>query len=242
LANVTHFFMSKLKINSRYGVIPQSVLYSRTLSLKAKGLFGYMQSKPDGWDFSADRIALECKEAREAIQSALHELECAGLLTRTKYKDERGQWQWQHELSENPSTENPTTDEPTTENPTIKQEVDSKKYEVRNTPRSRASKEPTYNALGAEIIKAFEPLNLGAKRWYANTTQRQACDDLLAAHDLQHILQVIALLPDTNKMPYMPTITTPLQLRDKWTALGDAIHREREKTHATNEKYKVAFT
>ena len=68
--------MAKLKITNKYGIIPNNILSSKELSFKAKWLFGYLQSKPDDRDFSAERIAnYEWKESRDAVLSWLKELE-----------------------------------------------------------------------------------------------------------------------------------------------------------------------
>lgn len=54
------------------------------LSAKSKGLWGYMRSKPYGWDFSAERMANEFTDGRRAVQNGLQELESGGYLARTK--------------------------------------------------------------------------------------------------------------------------------------------------------------
>lgn len=128
--------MTKLYISERFGVIPHRVLYDSKLSLKAKGLFGYLQSKPNGWNFSAKRISYETVEGVDAVQSGLKELEEHGYLTRKKHQDEKGRWQWQHILSANsqdyPELENPVTDDPVQEKPVIKQKGNNKKDIVNN--------------------------------------------------------------------------------------------------------------
>ena len=98
----------------------------------------------------------------------------------------------------------------------------------------------TYNPLGAELIKAFESLNPAAKRFYANITQREACDDLLEAYGLEKTKRVINLLEKTNRMRYMPTITTPLQLREKWAQLESHVKRRQEEF--VERKSNIAFT
>lgn len=76
--------MAKLKKpNQGWAWIPNQILQSKNLSLKAKGLWVYLNSKPDGWNFSAERIAAEQNDGRESVKSALRELETAGLLERT---------------------------------------------------------------------------------------------------------------------------------------------------------------
>jgi phage replication O-like protein O len=84
-----------------------------------------------------------------------------------------------------------------------------------------------YNPLGAEIIRAFEAIDPKNKTYYGNTTQRAACDFLLDEYGLDEVLKRIEVLGKTNKMPYFPTITTPVQLRDKWVQLHDAVARKK---------------
>lgn len=69
--------------------VPNNLLYDPDISFKAKGLWAYMSAKPDGWNFSADRIAMETKEERKAILAGLKELSGAGYITAKKLKDGR---------------------------------------------------------------------------------------------------------------------------------------------------------
>ncbi len=52
------------------------------LTLKAKGLFNYLWSKPDGWIYYREDILNHCKEGRTAILSGMRELEACGYLIR----------------------------------------------------------------------------------------------------------------------------------------------------------------
>lgn len=65
----------KISVPDKYGVIPNHILRDKRISLKAKGLWAYIQSKPDNWDFSAERIARECTDGKDGIRSGLKELE-----------------------------------------------------------------------------------------------------------------------------------------------------------------------
>ena len=88
------------------------------ISLKAKGLFAYIQSKPDGWDFSAERIAKYLKEGLQSVSSALKELEKSGYLIRQKKQNEWGHWEIEYVLNEIPAPENPAPGNPVYGNPT----------------------------------------------------------------------------------------------------------------------------
>lgn len=84
--------MAKIKIHRDYGVTPHGLLYDPTASMKARGIYGYIQAKPDDWDFSAESIAAESADGRESIQTWLRELEKLGWLERIKSRNTHGQW------------------------------------------------------------------------------------------------------------------------------------------------------
>lgn len=93
------------------------------------------------------------------------------------------------------------------------------------------------------LIKSFEGINPVAKNWYGNKTQRNACKDLIETYSFSRVKDVIEkTLPKTNKIQYFPTITTPLQLRDKWSALESAVIKYQSEKQNKDNKYKVAFT
>ena len=64
--------------------IENRILRCPYLTFKAKGLYAYMMSFPDGWRFAMDRIAKETKESRDAIRTAFIELEQFHLVSRRK--------------------------------------------------------------------------------------------------------------------------------------------------------------
>ena len=75
---------------------------------------------------------------------------------------------------------------------------------------------------------------------YGNTTQRKACEDLIENYGFERVKVVIEkTLPKTNTLQYFPTITTPLQLRDKWVMLENAI--KRFQSESKKLKSNVAF-
>jgi len=78
-----------------------------------------------------------------------------------------------------------------------------------------------------EVIKEFESINQQAPKWYGNKTQRKACSELIEANGLENVLKVVRMIPETNKMDYMPVITTPHQLAQKWSSLAAALQRKK---------------
>lgn len=85
--------MPKLKrvYDKSYMVISNHVFEDPNLTLKAKGLFGYLWSRPDDWNFFITELVRHFKGGRDQAMSALDELEKAGYLLRSRVRNELGQ-------------------------------------------------------------------------------------------------------------------------------------------------------
>ena len=89
------------------------------------------------------------------------------------------------------------------------------------------------------VIESFSKLNPACSRMYGNKTQRQASEDLISTYGKERIISIIEnTLPKTNSIKYFPTISTPVQLRDKFVMLESAIIRYKKE----QPKNKVAFS
>jgi hypothetical protein len=124
--------MAKLKIINRFGITPNEILNSTALSWKAKGLYWYIQSKPENRDFAVNRISKETKDGKDGTTSGIKELEDAGYLVRRKYKNDKGQWDTEYTLYDQPITENPEPENPATENPEINKKINTNKEEEKS--------------------------------------------------------------------------------------------------------------
>lgn len=124
--------MTKLKIKNQFWVIPNKLLQNKDITLKAKWLFGYLQSKPDNWNFSADRIMLETKDWRDWIRNWLKELEKFWYLERKKYHNEKWHWEHIYILNDNPTENIPKSEKATSEDTAIKKTISTKKDIVIN--------------------------------------------------------------------------------------------------------------
>ena len=85
--------MPKLKrvYDKSYMVISNHIFEDPNLTLKAKGLFGYLWSRPDDWNFFITELVRHFKGGRDQAMSALDELEKAGYLLRSRVRNELGQ-------------------------------------------------------------------------------------------------------------------------------------------------------
>lgn len=96
--------MSTIKKREKgYTQVSNALLNDKGLSLKAKGLYAFMDSKPDGWNFTIRSLAAQLKEGSEAVQSAINELKDAGYLRYHKQSDGHGVY----ELIDDPNQEKP---------------------------------------------------------------------------------------------------------------------------------------
>lgn len=131
--------MAKITIEKRYGTVSNSLLNNPEVTFKAKGIFAYIQSKPDDWDFSAERIAGQTKEGLGAVKSGLRELERSGHLIRRRVNNNKGFFEVEYILIAEPNSEpmvkNPPVDKPTVDNHTNNsKKVNSKKEISNNVP------------------------------------------------------------------------------------------------------------
>lgn len=87
------------KLTANYTVLPNALLRDKSLSFKARGILAFMLSHVDGWEATAEWLAGQALEGREAIRSGLSELEAAGYVTYASVRDVRGVivqhvWNW----------------------------------------------------------------------------------------------------------------------------------------------------
>jgi hypothetical protein len=111
-----------------YTVMSNYHLKDKRLSLKSKGLLSQMLSLPDDWDYTLSGLSVINRESKDAIRSALNELEAAGYIRRRQTTDASGKFSSNEYIIyerpeepepslEKPSSENPTTEKPMTEKP-----------------------------------------------------------------------------------------------------------------------------
>lgn len=139
--------MSKIKINkqSNFTMVSNHVLRNTNLSLKAKGLYAYMWSLPEDWDYSVSGLTKVLKEGKDAINEALKELEREGYLVRTILRSGGKFSDMDYMLNETPSpfTGFPHTVNPLTENPQQSNTIQTKEKKTKDpfpTEKGRASK------------------------------------------------------------------------------------------------------
>jgi phage replication O-like protein O len=117
-----------------------------------------------------------------------------------------------------------------------------KEKEQKKPAAARQEKDAKFNPLGAKIIKAFEAVDPKNKTKYNNTTERAACDFLIAEYGLSEVLKRISFLPKSNAMPMFPSINSPNELKEKWVKLQNQVERykaERGKQNINTKGYVI---
>lgn len=80
------------KRNTNYTILSNVGLEDSRLPFRAKGLLAYLLSKPDGWSVSDRHLATVGPDGRDAVQTALRDLEKHGYLVRRRENGAGGKW------------------------------------------------------------------------------------------------------------------------------------------------------
>lgn len=147
--------MTKIRIQNKYWTIPNDLLNHKEITMKAKWLFWYLQSKPENWEFSAERIKMDTKEGVDSIYQWLKELENYWYLTREKAQNDKWRWEWEYILTQTPSTEKPSTENPGTETPSTEKHKINKERNI-NKEIVKKNNKTTAKAVEEETSLAEE--------------------------------------------------------------------------------------
>lgn len=131
----------KKKQNETFTIVSNKVIKDDKLSFKARGLFIYLWSQPENWDYYETEVVKHTTDGLASLKSGLKELENNGYLKRYRNRDESGQlkesvWTLSEygdlrtdvkpvnisddiPLEENPQVENPPKENPMLDNPML---------------------------------------------------------------------------------------------------------------------------
>ena len=179
-------------------------LRDKNLSLKAKGLLSQMLSLPEEWDYTLAGLACINKESKDAIRSAVNELEQAGYITRRQTTTEDGRFGCNEYLIRerpvlpSPLPENPTTDStptaiPTPENPTQlnthPSKTEKEKTELSNTDSFLSEKKMNRSEVTATEMRSYREIIAG------NISYDLLCQEY--PHQQEQLTEILDLLTET---------------------------------------------
>ena len=116
----------RIEKTQNYTVMSNHHLRNEALTLKAKGLLSQILSLPENWDYTLAGLSHINRESVDAIRTAVHELERAGYIIRSRERKENGQLGGaEYVIREQPDggttppiSDPPIQKEPISENPT----------------------------------------------------------------------------------------------------------------------------
>ena len=120
--------MLRKKLQKNFTIADNRIMQNSQLSFEARGLYLYMISLPDGWEFSEARLAKNGAIGLDKCKRILKELFEIGLIKREFKHNERGYKKsiytlFDFDTLENTTENNPTLENPTLENPTNNKEI-----------------------------------------------------------------------------------------------------------------------
>ena len=157
-----------------YTQIPNDWVRDTRLSFKARGLLTLVMSHSSGWSLSINALAEQNQEGKDAIRSAINELEALGYLSRSQINESGrfGEAVWTtHDpnatdradlpMAENPMTENPTPKKNNLKEEQVK-EIDSLFIEFWNAYPRKLDKAKAFRAFKSAMKRAkFEDILAG---------------------------------------------------------------------------------
>jgi len=154
--------------------VANDVLNDKRLSAKAKGLYAYLYSKPQGWDFAIDRIEKDFQDGRKSINAGLQELEKEGYLLRERQATGKVIYLLKSQMTKTDirlyEPDVPNGKEPKRQR-AEKGTVSNKEKEVIKKNSNKEPEENKFSQEGAELVQLFEVINPACKRMYGNTTR-----------------------------------------------------------------------
>lgn len=144
-----------------------TIIRDERLTWKARGIFNYLWSMPDDWDFYAKEVAKHAKDGIHSLDSGLEELAKYGYLERTRLRDKKGRFGapvWI--LHDDPvDAQKPKCDFPILDNPILEKPI----LENRTLLNKYLTKETSTNEIQEERDVYKAPLDKNAKlsfiRW-----------------------------------------------------------------------------
>lgn len=92
----------RVKKTKNYTVMSNTHLRDDKLTLKAKGLLSQILSLPEDWRYSIAGLTKLNSDGKDAVRSAIRELEKAGYIERRKIQDEHGHFLVEYTIYEIP--------------------------------------------------------------------------------------------------------------------------------------------
>ena len=170
-----------------FAMIANEVLNDKKLSFKAKGIYSFMFSKPNGWNFTIRSMAKQVKDGEDGIRSGLRELRQCGCIVYVKHTNGTGTYHLKTVISscKKPKREKPVkaSEHQNREKPRRENPLKGKSTRISNTEalviNIQDSNKDIYKKSESEIIDEFYPNEASAntlRTKHSSISQRQAVE------------------------------------------------------------------
>ena len=209
------------KVKNPWGSAPNTLLNDKHISLKAKGLYTFMESKAGGWVFSASRLEKLLKESRKSILTAMSELKDNGWLSYKKNKDGSGVYELLGSyVAESPFVmpQSQNAPNPKSQNDTVpKGDSISKKEKALSSKKDYSSEKNRFDVFRKNYPKKFNKRGLDTEFNY-----------FIKHKDWNDVLTNLERLPitldsfDTTDKKYVPAFMVFINQR-KWEEVENEL-------------------
>ena len=93
---------AKVRFDGKWTAVPNELINDQNLSARAKGVYAYLHSKPEGWSFYMREIVKNFKEPYGAIKTAIMELEGLGYVERKRVRKQSGIFEYEWHIHNSP--------------------------------------------------------------------------------------------------------------------------------------------
>ena len=197
----------RVERTSDYTVMSNYHLRDKRLSLKAKGLLSQMLSLPEDWDYTLAGLCYINRESKDAIRTAIHELEQAGYIHRRQTTDSGGKFAGNvytiYERPQGPPSGEPSSEKPLSGNPTTGKPMPEKptqrNIEKQNTDQQNTDSIP-FRAAAPPEAKRTEPSPAEQMEEYRALIRNNIQYPLLAAQnpeDTDLLDEIVELMTET---------------------------------------------
>lgn len=186
--------MTKINKQSKgyFTITNNQLIRDDRLSWKARGIFTYLWSMSDGWDFKASEVAKHASDGKDSLNSGLKELEEYGYLSRQQKRDDNGKldgFEWvltdspvigkpaknNPKNADFPITENPSPEKPTTGNPPLSNN-NLRSINLSSNKGKESSVRPPQSPQRGLVEEVIDYLNLKTGKNFRATTPRTIRD------------------------------------------------------------------
>jgi hypothetical protein len=170
--------------------IANEVLNNSELSFKAKGIYAFMMSKPDDWNFTIRSMSKQVKDGEDGIKTGIKELKDLGYVVYEKHKNGTGTYHLKLHVNSatKPKVQNPHKASEHQKGKSPRREIPLKGKSTRISNKEPSSNKDSSNnkdshteqaQTQAEIINSFHPNETSAntlREKCPNISKRQALD------------------------------------------------------------------